>query len=299
MVMSDIGSFNDLAKAYGLLKQNGMSLQRRGLELVRIADSGLANIAPLETFVIACRDLSRDHPQVVQTVQFLLDSEQHTLALLDEANASLAAAVPQVNVSVLLTSSAASGSNVAAGTAVETLLELVPERRDFILRGLPPGGFARSFTEAELDAYLARFGDDLPRRRQGAWAAYYSASGDGIAQASHSMRDVLAKLISKEAANDKIESCSWYQERKGRKPETKPSINDRIRFLLYGPSEREFDKLELENIEKAVHLYVNDDGALKSTAHGSTSISREQVKFAMEKIEELLFLILRRLYKGS
>jgi hypothetical protein len=297
--MSNGFEFNDLAHSYTQLKENGIALQQQGVDLVRIADSGIANIAPLEKFVTFCLDLSKEHPEVTPAVQSLINSGTHTIVLLDKANANLSAALPSINTSLLNAISATSGSNVAAATAVETILDLVPTSRDVIFRAWPERGLARSYGEENLDAYLTRFDGDLPRRRRGAWQAYYSISEDAVAQASHTMRDILAKIIAKEAANDKIEACPWYQERKVRDPHTNPSIKDRVRFLLFGPSKQGIDQLEMDNIEVAVNLYVNEDCTLKSIAHGSSSFSKEKAKLSMEHIEELLFLILNRLYKST
>jgi hypothetical protein len=175
----------------------------------------------------------------------------------------------------------------------------VPECKDLVVHAWPASGLTRSFTESELDAYLDKFDRDLPRRRQGAWQTYYSVSSDAVAQASHSMRDILAKIIAKEAANERIETCSWYKTRKSREPNTKPKIGDRVRFLLFGPNEQEFDQTKMSEIEKSVTLYVNDDGTLKSIAHGSSSYNKEEAKLSMQNIEELLYLILKRLYKSN
>ena len=213
------------------------------------------------------------------------------------ANAELTATLPSVDFSVLTATYATSSNNVAAGTVAETIFGLVPECKALVIHAWPARGLTRSFTEVELDAYLEKFDRDLPRRRQGAWQAYYSVSSDAVAQASHSMRDILAKIIAREAANDKIEICSWYKERKLRDPDTKLSIKDRVRFLLFGPNEQGFDQTKMSEIEKAVSLYVNDDGTLKKIAHGSSSFSKNEARVSMQNVEELLYLILRRLYK--
>jgi Predicted pPIWI-associating nuclease len=297
--MSDTFDFNLLGDAYTHLKDQGMALQKGGIELVRIADSGISNIAPVQTLVTTCLQLSKETPAVGPAINFLYESGRHSLTRVNEATAALKVAIPLLDTTLVSVSSAASGSNIAAGTLVEEVLSIVPTSRDVILAAWPPQGFARGFEEAELDAYLAKFDNDLARRRRGAWDAYHSASVDAVAQASHSMRDILAKIIAKEAANDKIQTCSWYKARKAEDITTKPSIRDRIRFLLYGPADKGLDQAELAGIERAVSPYVSDDGTLKKLAHGSTSFSREEAKLSMQKTEELLFLVLKRLYQTA
>jgi hypothetical protein len=295
--MSDAFDFNLLGDAYLHLKDQGMALQKRGIELVRIADSGISNIAPVQTLVTTCLQLSKETPAVAPAIDFLYESGRHSLTRVNEATAALRVATPLLDTTLASVSFAASGSNIAAETLVEQALTIAPASRDVLFAGWPPQGFARGFEEAELDSYLAKFDNVLPKRRRGAWETYYSASDDAVAQASHSMRDILAKVISKEAANDKIETCSWYQARKAEDITAKPSIRDRIRFLLYGHTVEGLDQAELGSIERAVSLYVNDDATLKRIAHGSTSFSRAEAKLSMQKTEELLFLVLRGLYQ--
>jgi Predicted pPIWI-associating nuclease len=295
--MSESFDFDKLANAYTELKRNGMALQKNGIQLVKIADSGLANIPPTKVLVTMCNGLSTEHPEIAPVVGAFFDSARHTFVLVDSANDGLSSAMPGLIANELTVSSAASGSNIASGTLVEQIIELVPERRDVVIAAWPAQGFTRSFTEEDLDVYLTKFDRDLPRRRHGAWETYYSVSDDAVAQAAHSMRDILARIISSQASNDKIGTCSWYKARQEQELDTKPNIKDRIRFLLYGSSEQGLDRAELEGVWTAVSQCVNDDATLKQVAHGSGRFSREEAKLSMDKIEELLFLILKRLYK--
>lgn len=294
--MNEPFDLNLLEKAYGYVKDQGMALQKQGLELVRVADSGISNIAPLKTLVSTVAEISQENPTAKPFLDFLYESGKHAFLALNSAAAGIQISIPILENTVAAVTATASANNIAVGTVATQLLSTFPEKRDALLATWPPQGLARSFDEAELDAYLQKFDPELPRRRRGAWDAFFSFSHDAVAQASHTMRDILAKVIAKEASNERIENCSWYTARKAGDPKTKPSMRDRIRYLLYGASRDGIDKFELDRMEQAVAIFVNDDSTLKSVAHGSTTFPSEEAKLSMQNIEELLFLILRKLH---
>jgi len=122
--MCDNFEFKNLAPAYGELKAHGIALQQRGVELVKIAESGIANIGPLDSLVRTCLDISNAHPEVMPVVQSLLESGVCSFGLMVKANADLTAAFPPIDVGLLTATVATSGTNIAAGTAAETIFEL-------------------------------------------------------------------------------------------------------------------------------------------------------------------------------
>jgi len=291
--------FGLLGEAFGHIKDHGMTLQKKGIELVRIANSGMSNIAHMQTLAHACLELSKQSPSARPALDFLYESGKHSLALANNATIALQLSVPVLESAITGVTFAASGSNVAAGTVVAQLVGGFPDQTETILAAWPPKGLARSFEDIELDTYLEKFDPQLRRRRAGAWQVFHSCSDDSVAQASHTMRDILRIVIAKEASNEKIEICPWYKKRKAIDPDAKPVMRDRIRFLLYDASDEALDEVELERMERAIRLYVDDDGALKQVAHGSKSFSQQEAKLSMQNIEELLFLTLRRLYKAG
>jgi hypothetical protein len=117
--MSNNFKFNSLAPAYDQLKEHGIALQKRGIALVQIAHSGIANIGPLDNLVTTCIDISGTHPEVLPVVESFLKSGINSLAQLGNANAGLAAALPSVDLSVLTATYATSSNNVAAGTVAK------------------------------------------------------------------------------------------------------------------------------------------------------------------------------------
>jgi hypothetical protein len=290
--------YESLKDAYGQLKKEGEALQKEGLKVVRVADSGLSNVAAVQSLIITFSNLSAPEGKVGEFVDLFSQTGKYTLDLVNQANFGLSKGRDQVDLGVSLAESAVTMSSLSAGTSVFQMIQAVPESEEDLMVAWKAHEPARGFADEELDSYLERFDSELPRRRKGAWTTFDSVSEDAVAQASHTMRDILAKVIAKEASNEKIYGCSWYLERKNRLPETKPVIEDRIRFLLYGQNDAGFDAVELENIKKGVSQYVSDDGTLKKIAHGSVRYEKEAAKLSMQKIEELLFLVLKRLYDG-
>ena len=129
----------------------------------------------------------------------------------------------------------------------------------------------------------------MSARRRGAWDAFYSSSEDALAQAAHSMRDILASLVSQMGSNELVSESAWFDGSE------KPTLSDRVRLLLFGPSERHVESSELAAATAEISEFVTEDGQLKKVAHGSKSFSRERTKVSMEKTEELLYLIVSRL----
>lgn len=288
--------FSDFESECNRLRQKGNDLQKKGLQLVKIAESGLANVAPITTFGVAISRLADEKPELKKLVSAFYESEHYAATILKQANDSLDASQSGLSSSVYTTLSAVTGSNVSAGTIAEQIMAIVPERTDVIIKVWPPKGLERGFSDEEMDTCLAKFDETLPVRRRGAWQTFDSVSEDAVAQASHTMRDILAKIIAKDASNEKLEASKWYQALQKEKADFKPSMKERVRLLMYGPEEVGLDQNKIDEIERAVGQYVNDDGTLKKVAHGSKSFSKEQAKLSMKKIEELLYLILKRLY---
>jgi hypothetical protein len=94
-------------------------------------------------------------------------------------------------------------------------------------------------------------------------------------------------LVAELGSNERVRACVWFDQSK------QPALSDRVRLLLYGsednpqPDDANFFAAQLSE-------YVSEDGNLKKVAHGSQQLNRERVRLGMEKIEELLYLILSR-----
>jgi hypothetical protein len=147
---------------------------------------------------------------------------------------------------------------------------------------------------AELESLLSSVDTQLAVRRRGAWETFHSGTADCLAQAAHSMRDVLGNLISKYASNRHVEVCDWWLAREQGTAQEEVSLRDRLRLLMYGPTLAPPDGQELHLLEAEIAEHVDRRELLINVAHGSTKASSTAVETAMKGIESLMLLILRR-----
>jgi hypothetical protein len=144
----------------------------------------------------------------------------------------------------------------------------------------------------ELDGYLKSFSDefkdigDLVAMRKGAWEVFNSAIETNVAMASHSMREILSKVIAKLSDNKKVMESEWWKPSEDKKT---PTLRQRLRYLLFGPKK---EGKNLEIVSNAVEKSFEADDKLKKVAHGSKGL-REEVKKAMRTTEYALLAIFR------
>ena len=293
--MDQNSDFEKLDAQFAELKKHGYDLQAKGVNLVKFAESGSSNVAIYSSLYSASIELAKNDPALQQKLTHFAASGFSAAQTLANTNESLRQTNSNIEALIVQPLAGVTFSNIAARDVAEHAMTIAPKEQKKIFGELSKKCLSMPFSIGELDAMLLRFREDLPSRRAGAWDAFHSVSADATAQASHTMRDILATIIAREADNKAIELCAWYIERKKVQPETKPNISDRIRFLLFGPSNQKIDEVELGIATHAVSEYVDDDGALKKTAHGSQEFTRDQIKLSLEKIEELLYLVLKRI----
>lgn len=293
--MNQDPDFKKLDAELAELKKHGYDLQAKGVDLVKFAESGSSNVAIYSSLYSASVGLAKEDKAFQQKLTYFAASGCSTTQTLARTNESLRQTHVVLDALIGQPLAGITFSNIAAREVAEHAITIAPKEQRAVFADLSKKCLSMPFSVEELDAMLRRFHEDLPRRRTGAWDAFHSVSADALAQASHTMRDILALIIAKKADNKTIEQCVWYAERKNKQPETKPNISDRIRFLLFGSSNQKIDEAELGIAASAVSEYVEDDGDLKKTAHGSNAFTRDQIKSSMEKIEELLYLIMKRM----
>ncbi len=293
--MNDVPDFEKLQEEFAKLKKHGYDLQARGIDIVKIAESGASNVATYSSVFSISVPVAKNDKILQQKLDALAESGRYTSEAVAKTNGYLTGINAQLAAIGTETLTGVTFSNMAAFDIISYAASIAPGEQKRGLAALSKKSLSRPFNDEDLDALLLRFREDLPSRRAGAWDAFHSVSADALAQASHTMRDILAVIIAKEAGNKMIEQCAWYCERKKEQPNTKPNTSDRIRYLLFGLSNQEIDQAELGMTARAVSEYVDDDGALKNTAHGSHQFTRAQIKLSLERIEELLYLVLRKL----
>jgi hypothetical protein len=269
------------------LREHGLNVQKSGQTIVKIAESGLSNTTNYCNAYKTTLDALGDSPQVQDSLSAFMVSGDIAASALHSANQSLEAAENDIYVSVIPALSGLTISNVATHNLVAFAIGAAPDEKRAIFDGLAKKTLQRSFSGEDLDALLGTFRKDLPARRRGAWDAFHSSSEDSLTQAAHSMRIILAFIIAKLGSNERVKACAWFDHSK------KPTMADRVRLLMYGAE----DNIRAEGtnfIASQISEYVSEDTNLKEIAHGSQPLSRESVRLGMEKIEELLYLILSR-----
>ena len=287
---------DDLAKAYIGLRDVGISLQRDGVEVVRIAESGIANTRAVWSVYKAGKLLAKEQPKYGTILDGITSTGQSTLVQINDSIEQFRNAGMMLVPAMFTASYAVTSSNVAIQQFAQNIDTVAYSPQPEIKAVLLEGALKKAFTDAQLESLLESFNKSYVERRRGAWQTFYSSSDDALAQASHSMRDILAGIVARDAANNFVEPCGWYQAKLASGKKKKVEMDDRVRYLLFGPADQGIDDPMLKVIETEVREYVDDDGALKKTAHGSKSFTREEIKLSMDRIEELLFLILKRAY---
>ena len=138
-----------------------------------------------------------------------------------------------------------------------------------------------------MDTLLGAFREDLPKRRRGAWDTFDSPSEDALAQAAHSMRDILGLVIAKLGSNERVKACDWFDHSRD------PNLSDRVRLLLYGPKDNIPNK-DIDFVASQISEYISERKDLIEVAHGAQQPNRESMRLKMEKMEQFLYLILSR-----
>jgi hypothetical protein len=89
-------------------------------------------------------------------------------------------------------------------------------------------------TTTVVKSFLENVDPELELKRAAAWEAIESGRVDGLAQASHSMREVLRQLLDKLAPAEKVIKAPWYRKPNSGAPVTRAM---RIRYALSGVSD--------------------------------------------------------------
>jgi hypothetical protein len=144
----------------------------------------------------------------------------------------------------------------------------------------------------ELDSFLEEFSrvfedvGDLVSMRSGAWQTFHSPVDNALMAASHSMREILRKIISQFASNKVLEDAKAEPAFSAKKKITK---KERLKFLLSGPAGQTAAK---EMVELATRKCYEVYTRLEEVAHGSPG-EREEVKRSIRITEHTLLSILR------
>lgn len=133
----------------------------------------------------------------------------------------------------------------------------------------------------ELDDYLKAFSDEYPgigdlvKMRKGAWDALSSVVENNLMGASHLMREIIRKVISKFATNEEVKKAEWWIKPKETKNEV--VVKQRFRFLIFGTS-IEDGEAKVEMVDETVNKCFEAYQRLQDIAHGSTGLKEEVVR---------------------
>lgn len=144
----------------------------------------------------------------------------------------------------------------------------------------------------ELDLFLEEFSlafggiGDLASMRRGAWQTFHSPADNALMAASHSMREILNKVISQGASNEAMEKGKADLAPSAK---NKITVKERLKFLLFGSAGQAPAKDMVDLATKKCHEAYN---RLKEVAHGSQG-EKEEVRRYMRITEQALLTILR------
>lgn len=268
--MDEKNKLNDLKNKFNEAKEYGLNIQKEGINIVKHAskgqeiisfienNDGVINEPYIQRWVIGSGDLLPAHPP-----GDLSEISRYSM--------------------ILGTSSATAAAYVYS-----------PNTDLFNLDDKPTPEFLKDYDieMTELDGYLASFVDefkdigDLVAMRKSSWEVFNSAVTSNVAMASHSMREILSKVIAKLSDNKKVMESEWWKPSENKET---PTLRQRLRYLLFGSRK---DGKNLEIVTNAVEKSFNADDKLKKIAHGSSGL-KDEVRNAMRTTEYALLAIFR------
>jgi hypothetical protein len=285
-----------LTKTYSefdILEKIGIEFQEKGAILVEYAKLGKNHINFQLSEAPKYAQAANSIPQFTSVLGGIITSGEIVHISLLVTNNELRKGLESVNQGIFFASG--STSTASAGTyAVSSItdqINLDNNKRDIYkdFNFLKPDFDKHQTIQRELDQELNKLNPNLSIRLKGAWQTFNSVSADKKAQAAHTMRDILAKLISAWASNDDVKKAEWWSPVE--KTENGVSLRQRLQFLLYGPKNVE-DTLILNSIEYEVGVIYKSDELLKKVAHGSQK-DINLVESNMKLIESTILKIIR------
>lgn len=177
-----------------------------------------------------------------------------------------------------------SGTAAFASGSIADRLVLAPQGHPVFQLSIPEGDGAarRNRLAKKVEAVLPGYG--LPDRLDGAWTAFYGGSQDSLAQAAHSMREVLTALLDELAPVKAVRGAPWWKE----VPDTAQGVSKRqkIKFFLVG--DNDVDDLRVDAIDRLVDEAHRSHGAAVKAAHHSDAAGQVAVRNTLVAMEHVL-----------
>ena len=267
--MDDKEKIKKVATIFNDLIIKGKSLQEKGHQIVKYSEQGLANVTFIQTHYTDFDTTLPEYSLITNTFDFFINSYPSI-----SADLYTASAITEKSSNLVATGSLLGTSAMNIYASMAPTLDL----------SSPP--FSHIVIQEELDNYLKMIDPKLVERRKGAWDAFYSISQDNYAQASHTMRDIFAKIISKYASNELVTKAAWWTPA----PNTKAGVSQeqRLSYLLNGPNALSTEP----SLLRLVQIGFKSDKLLKSIAHGKNPL-KESIEAAMHSIESFMLAIFK------
>ena len=186
----------------------------------------------------------------------------------------------------------------------QELRELAPElvkqpetTLEFLIRtsrATPSRHVIFSYRSTEKDAgilprLLASVDVDLESKRLGVWQTFHGSSGDRLAQAAHSMREVIRLLLSRLAPDEAVKNAPWYTKPTGSTADV--TRRQRVRYCLSGSS-TSVSISTLDFIDSLAKFVNESYGKLSDEAHAEDESDVAMVEALLQAGEIVVLMIL-------
>lgn len=178
-----------------------------------------------------------------------------------------------------------SGSSTLATGLVSEIFTAVPVGKDPPELHLPVTD--RGSLEATLDNSLTSFTgvEDLAQRRRGAWQTFYSGGEDRLAQAAHSIREILTTLLDDFSPNNAVMAAPWWTPVK----DTHDGVSkaQKLQYFIIGVGDPS-TIVGFGEVERQVAEAGKVHGSNIKFAHHRMSASEEAVRTEMTAMEDVI-----------
>jgi hypothetical protein len=198
--------FKELRTKFETTESIGCGLQEEGQKLVTYGKFGREVTVFLGGEIDKYEELASNHPELAADLDSISVWANYTDTQLGGVVESLAADISSLGHHIAAAGTASTSGSGAAFVLHGRASYIQMQNSDrniydeYHLRR--PAFIETARVRAQLDRCLDDIDPELNQRRKGAWQTLNSVSFDKKAEAAHTMRDVLAKLISRWASND-------------------------------------------------------------------------------------------------
>lgn len=204
---------------------------------------------------------------------------------LGQAAVNLSAGLAEVSSASSQIQMVVAGSSTLATSIVSEIFTLVPSGQEPPDLGFPQ--IPRGTTEATLDRSLSTItgNEELSQRRRGAWQAFHTGGSDDLAQATHSMREILTSLLDQFSPNSAVKNAPWWTL----VPETRDGVSkvQKLKYFIIGVGDPSSIPGFLE-VERQVSSALEVHRTNINIAHHFVNVSKEVVRTELTALEDVM-----------